>query len=95
MSSPQIDVRAVARLARLELSEEEAVTFSGQLERVLVHIAQLEKADISGVEPTAHANPVFNVLRDDEPVAGLERKDYLPLAPRSANHLVIVPKVVE
>ncbi|GAB4164656.1 MAG: Asp-tRNA(Asn)/Glu-tRNA(Gln) amidotransferase subunit GatC [Terrimicrobiaceae bacterium] len=95
MSSPLIDVRAVARLARLELTDEEAATFGGQLERVLGHIAQLEKADISGVEPTAHASPVYNVLRDDEPVAGLDRKDYLPLAPRSANNLVVVPKVIE
>ena len=90
-----MDVRAVAKLARLELSDEEAATFGGQLERILGHIAQLEKADISGVEPTAHANPVFNVLRDDEPITGLDRTHYLPLAPRSANHLVIVPKVVE
>ena len=95
MSSPQIDVRAVARLARLEITEEEAATFGGQLGRVLEHIAQLERADISQVEPTAHANPVFNVVRADEPVEGLRREDYLPLAPRSANHLVIVPKVVE
>ncbi|MEI6339502.1 MAG: Asp-tRNA(Asn)/Glu-tRNA(Gln) amidotransferase subunit GatC, partial [Verrucomicrobiota bacterium] len=54
MSSPDLNVRHVARLARLALSEEEITTFEGQLGRVLEHIATLKKVDVTGVEPTAH-----------------------------------------
>ena len=58
MSSPILDVRDVARLARIELTDEEAATFQSQLGRVLEYVEQLGKLDVSGVEPTAHANPV-------------------------------------
>jgi aspartyl-tRNA(Asn)/glutamyl-tRNA(Gln) amidotransferase subunit C len=95
MAAPELDVQAVARLARVALSEEEVATFGAQLGRVLEHIELLGRVDISGVEPTAHANPVFNVLRDDEPIDGLQRAEVLALAPRQANSLVIVPKVIE
>lgn len=95
MPSPNLDVKAVARLARLELTPEEIETFGAQLGRVLAHIELLEKVDVSAVEPTAHANPVFNVIREDEPVCGLAHEDVMALAPRAANGLVVVPKVIE
>lgn len=95
MSSPDLNVRHVARLARLALSEEEIATFQGQLGRVLEHIEHLKKVDVEGVEPTAYAHPVYNVLREDAPRAGLPREAALGIAPRSANNLVIVPKVIE
>lgn len=95
MSAPNLDVQAVARLARLALTEEEVITFGEQLGRVLDHIELLNRVDISGVEPTAHASPVFNVVREDEPIPGLERQAVLDLAPRTANQLVILPKVIE
>jgi len=65
MSSPNLDVRDVARLARIELSDEEAATFQSQLGSVLEYVEQLGKLDASQVEPTAHAAPVFNVFRED------------------------------
>lgn len=95
MAAPELDVQAVARLARVELSAEEVVTFGAQLGRVLEHIELLGRVDVSEVEPTAHANPVFNVLRDDEPRPSLARGEALALAPRQANSLVVVPKVIE
>ncbi|MEX1117488.1 MAG: Asp-tRNA(Asn)/Glu-tRNA(Gln) amidotransferase subunit GatC [Terrimicrobiaceae bacterium] len=95
MSAPILDVQAVARLARLSLTEEEITTFGEQLGRILDHIELLNRVDISDVEPTAHASPVFNVVREDVPVAGLERSAVLDLAPRTANQLVILPKVLE
>ena len=95
MSSPDLNVRHVARLARLALSEEEITTFEGQLGRVLEHIATLKKVDVTGVEPTAHTSEVFNVTRADIPGTSLPREAVLANAPRSANNLVIVPKVVE
>lgn len=94
-SSPDLNVRHVARLARLALTDEEITTFEGQLGRVLEHIEHLKKLDVSGVEPTAHTSAVFNVTREDVPGASLPRSATLGIAPRAANNLVIVPKVVE
>ena len=95
MSSPNLDVRDVARLARIELTDEEAATFQSQLGSVLEYVEQLGKLDLTGVEPTAHANPVFNVFREDEVQPGLDRKAVLANAPHSANNLVVVTKVIE
>ena len=95
MSSPDLNVRHVARLARLALTEEEITTFQGQLGRVLEHIEHLKKLDVSNVEATAHTHPVFNVTREDVPGASLTREAVLGIAPRTANNLVIVPKVIE
>lgn len=95
MSQPNLDVRDVARLARIELSEEEAATFQAQLASVLEYVEQLGTLDVSNVEPTAHAAPVFNVFRADEPQPGLPREAVLNNAPHSANNLVVVTKVIE
>jgi len=95
MSSPDLNVRHVARLARIALAEEEVTTFQSQLGRVLEHIEHLKKLDVSSVEPTAHTHPIFNVTREDIPGISLAREAALSLAPRTANNLVIVPKVVE
>jgi len=95
MSSPDLNIRHVARLARLSLTDEEVTTFEGQLGRVLEHIEHLKKLDVTDVEPTAHTYPVFNVTREDTPGTSLPREAVLGIAPRAANNLVIVPKVVE
>jgi aspartyl-tRNA(Asn)/glutamyl-tRNA(Gln) amidotransferase subunit C len=95
MSSPDLNVSHVARLARIALAEEEVTTFQDQLGRVLEHIEHLKKLDVSDVEPTAHTYPIFNVTRQDTPGASIPREAALGLAPRTANNLVIVPKVVE
>jgi aspartyl-tRNA(Asn)/glutamyl-tRNA(Gln) amidotransferase subunit C len=95
MSSPNLDVRDVARLARIELTDEEATTFQSQLGKVLEYVEQLGRLDVSQVEPTAHANPVFNVFREDAPVSGLDRAAVLANAPHAANNLVVVTKVIE
>jgi aspartyl-tRNA(Asn)/glutamyl-tRNA(Gln) amidotransferase subunit C len=95
MSSPNLDVRDVARLARIELTDEEATTFQAQLGRVLEYVEQLGTLDVSHVEPTAHANPVFNVFREDVAHPGLDQKVVLANAPHSANNLVVVTKVIE
>ena len=95
MSSPNLDVRDVARLARIELTDKETETFQEQLGSVLEYVEQLGKLDLTGVEPTAHANPVFNVFRKDEAKPGLQRQAVLANAPHSANNLVLVTKVIE
>ena len=95
MSSPELNVRHVARLARIALAEEEVTIFQDQLGRVLDHIEHLKKLDVSAVEPTAHTYPIFNVTREDTPGVSMPREAALSLAPRTASNLVIVPKVVE
>ncbi len=90
-----MDVEYVARLARIGLTSEENALFQKQLGQVLRYIDKLKEADISGVESSAHAVPMFNVLREDEPRPGLTVEEALSNAPRQANNLFIVPKVVE
>lgn len=96
MGAPQdLDIDHVARLARLALTPEEKARFGAQLGSVLEHIEQLREADVSGVEPTAHAFPVFNVWAEDEPRPGLPPEAALRNAPAQREHQVVVPKVVE
>lgn len=93
--SDQFDVRYVAQLARLDLSEAEIGKFQSQLGQVLAHVEKLGAVDVGGVEPTAHANNVVNAFRADEPRDWFTAEDALANAPRSANGLFVVPKVVE
>jgi len=96
MSEPaDIDVTHVAKLARLNLSEEETQLFQAQLGLILEYAEKLREPDTSHVEASAHAVPVFNVFREDEPRAGLTAVEALSNAPRQANGLFIVTKVVE
>jgi aspartyl-tRNA(Asn)/glutamyl-tRNA(Gln) amidotransferase subunit C len=95
MSSSDLDVAYVARLARLELTAEETALFQTQLAQVLEHAAKLREVNVEGVEAAAHAFPIFDVLREDEPRAGLTQEEALRHAPRAANGLFIVTKVVE
>jgi len=93
--SDQFDVRYIAQLARLDLSADEIAKFQSQLGQVLSHVEKLNKVDVSGVEPTAHANQIVNVFRADEPREWFTSAVALSNAPRSANGLFIVPKVIE
>ena len=89
------DVRYIAGLAKIHLSEEESAKFQSQLALVLDYVEKLRAVDVSRVEPTAHANPVFNVVREDEPREGFTPKEALANAPRAAGGLFAVPKVLE
>ena len=96
MAKPSdLDVTYVARLARINLTEVEAKVFQKQLDDVLHYVEKLGQADISDVEPAAHALPIFNVFREDAPRDWFTAKQALSNAPRKANGLFIVPKVVE
>ena len=93
--SAKFDVRYTAKLARLHLSEEEISKFQSQLSQVLQYVEKLEQVNVEVVEPTAHANAVFNVFRKDEARPGFAAEAALANAPRQANGLFIVPKVIE
>ena len=90
-----IDIDYVASLARLALSPEEKATFARQLGDVLAYIEKLKQAEVSGVEPTAHAFDVHNVWAADVPAPGLAVEDVLRNAPASRDNMISVPKVVE
>ena len=90
-----IDIDYVASLARLALSPAEKATFSRQLGDVLAYIEKLKQADVSGVEPTAHAFDVHNVWAADVPTPGLAVADVLRNAPAQRDNMIAVPKVVE
>lgn len=74
-------VRWIAHLARLELSEAELATLTPQLSAIVGYVAQLREVDTAGVEPLAHALPVQNVFRDDEPAPSLPVDEALANAP--------------
>src|SRR5215469_2619544 len=90
-----LDVAYVARLARINLTEAEAKVFQKQLDDVLQYVEKLHQAAISDVEAAAHALPSFNVFREDAPRDWFTSDQALSNAPRKANGLFIVPKVVE
>lgn len=89
------DVDHVALLSRLELTEEEAGRFTGQLNSILEYVEVLNSVDTSQVEPTAHVLPVKNVMRPDEVRPSLDRKLALSNAPEQEDGYFIVPKIVE
>lgn len=93
MISPA-DVEKIARLARLELTEQEKVTFSTQLDGIIGYINQLNSLDTSGIEPTAHAIEVNNVFRDDVHTPFADRDLILNNAPQQESDAFVVPKIV-
>ena len=90
-----LDVAYVARLARINLTEDEEKTFQKQLEDVLKYVEKLRQLDLTGIDATAHTLPVFNVFREDAPREWFTAEQALSNAPRQANGLFIVPKAVE
>lgn len=93
--SAEIDVAHVARLARLNLTEEETELFQDQLRRVLEYAEKLREPDTSQMQTAAHTAPIYDVLREDEPRSWFTADEALRNAPRQANDLFVVPKVVE
>jgi aspartyl-tRNA(Asn)/glutamyl-tRNA(Gln) amidotransferase subunit C len=94
-NADQIDVRYVAHLARLHLSDDEAAKFQSQLEHILQHVRELSALNVDGVEPTAHAMPLNNVFRKDEARPCLDHEKVIANAPSSRHGQFIVPKIVE
>jgi aspartyl-tRNA(Asn)/glutamyl-tRNA(Gln) amidotransferase subunit C len=88
------DVRHVAKLSRLALSEEEIHRFGGQLESILGYVAKIGQIDMKDVEPMAHALPLQNVLREDVIEASLPVEEVLKNAPQTDGPFFRVPKVI-
>ena len=89
------EVEQVARLARLELSDEEKERMRFQLDRILTYIDKLKELDITGVEPTSHAIPITNVMREDELKPSFPVEAMLANAPEREGDFFKVPKIIE
>jgi len=89
------EVQHVARLARLHLTDEELERMRQQLDAILAYIDKLRELDVEGVEPTAHAVPLVNVMRDDELASCLSQDAALANAPDRAGEFFRVPRIIE
>jgi aspartyl-tRNA(Asn)/glutamyl-tRNA(Gln) amidotransferase subunit C len=90
-----VDIRYVADLARIALTDEEAARLEGELDQVLAYVRKLEELDLEGLEPMSHPHPQENVLREDVPVAGPEPEALMRNAPSQLQGLVRVPQMME
>jgi len=88
------DVDLVARLARLELAEDEQELFARQLTDILAYANHVQEVDTSGVPPTSHALVTAIAFRDDETRASLPRDEAQTAAPLAAHGLFKVPRVL-
>jgi len=90
-----LNIEYVANLARLALTDAEKRKFARQLGDILHYVEKLKAVDVTGVEPMAHASPVYNVWAADVARPGLPVGSALRNAPAQRDHMIVVPKVVE
>jgi aspartyl-tRNA(Asn)/glutamyl-tRNA(Gln) amidotransferase subunit C len=95
MSLTADQVRWVAHLARLELSDSELATLTPQLRAIVDYVNQLQGVNTDGVEPLAHALDIHNVFRADEPAPSLPVAAALANAPQRQGDFYAVPAVLE
>jgi aspartyl-tRNA(Asn)/glutamyl-tRNA(Gln) amidotransferase subunit C len=89
------EVLHVARLARLHLTEEELERMRAQLDAILAYVDKLRELDVEGVEPTSHAVPLVDVMRDDALTPCLSQEAALANAPDRAGEFFRVPRIIE
>ena len=89
------DIDRVAHLARLDLTEEERVTFGAQLETIVAYVDRIAGLDVTGEAATLHGHSVNNISRADTPVDGLETEAALQNAPARIEDEIRMPRIVE
>ena len=87
------EVKHVAKLARLELTEEEVNKYSQQLGSILEYVEQMNKIDTTGIEPMPHAIPVYNVMREDIVKYEQTKEEMMANAPFEEDGFFRVPKI--
>jgi aspartyl-tRNA(Asn)/glutamyl-tRNA(Gln) amidotransferase subunit C len=89
------DVLKLARLARLDLSDEEVEAFRKEMSDILEYVAQLDKTDVQGLEPTSQVTGLKNVMREDEVRDyGVSPEDLLRLTPKKQDNLIKVNRMI-
>jgi aspartyl-tRNA(Asn)/glutamyl-tRNA(Gln) amidotransferase subunit C len=95
MSLSQDDVKRIASLARIEIDDAEAQATQAQLNTIFDLIAAMQAVDTRGIEPMAHAQEVYQRLRDDRVTEADRHQAFQAIAPAVENGLYLVPKVIE
>jgi aspartyl-tRNA(Asn)/glutamyl-tRNA(Gln) amidotransferase subunit C len=95
MSLSLADVRRIAHLARIEVTDAEVAAVRGELNGILGLVEQLQAADTRGVEPMSHARDVVLRLRDDAVTEADQHRVFQAIAPQVEADLYLVPKVIE
>ena len=91
----EAQVRKVAKLSRLELTETEVQEFTGQLSAILDYVEKMNELDTDNVEPLAHCLPISNVFREDRVKESLGVEKALANAPQRDDHFFKVPKILD
>ncbi len=91
----KIDVKYVAELARLELSEEERATFQPQLENIVKYVEKISSVNVDGVSPMMHGRELKNAFREDVVRPSLATETALKNAPERVGNEFLLPKIVE
>jgi len=91
----QAQVRKVAKLSRLELTEAEVEEFTGQLSAILDYVEKMNDLDTTNVEPLAHCLPISNVFREDLAKESLGTEKALTNAPQRDGEFFKVPKILD
>jgi aspartyl-tRNA(Asn)/glutamyl-tRNA(Gln) amidotransferase subunit C len=91
----EAQVRHVAKLARLKLTDADVGRYATQLTGILGYVAQLKSVDVTGAEPMAHPLPLMNVLREDVVKPSLTTEQVLANAPAKEGPYFAVPKVLD
>jgi len=94
MNISKEEVAKVANLARLELSEQEVIEITGQLDRILGYVAKLNEIDTTDVVPTTHALSLHNAFREDVVRPSLPQQEALANGPRQNGEAFVVPRII-
>jgi aspartyl-tRNA(Asn)/glutamyl-tRNA(Gln) amidotransferase subunit C len=95
MALSREEVRKVALLARLELTDAELDAQAKHFNDLLLQFERLQSLDVTGIEPTSHSIPLVNVLREDISRPSLPRETALANAPEARDGCIVVPRIVE
>ncbi len=90
-----LNLKHIARLARLHFKEDELKVFEAQVAGILKLVDELKEVNVDGVEPTSHPLDIKNVFREDEVKPSLPIEEFLKQSPRSRGRFFEVPKVIE
>lgn len=89
------EVANLARMARIDLTDEELARLAPQLDQILGHVAKVGEVAADDIAPTSHSLPLTNVFRADEPVPGLRSEAALAAAPATEGGRFKVPRILD
>lgn len=95
MSLTKEDVSAIAKLARLQINDDEIEQYKQELTQILDLVEQMNQVDVADVEPMAHPQELMQPLRSDQVLESDQRDKFQAIAPATQGGLYLVPKVIE